>query len=108
MQRVGFPLKVRLDRLDESRRLHNPIWPELAADLRAAGMRNYTLWLTPDGTEFGYLECDGWKAVCAKLAESAIHTKWQQLVQGFLETPMEAKDGCQPVQMLEQVFQLDP
>ena len=30
MQRVGFMLKVKKDKLAEYRRLHNPIWPELA------------------------------------------------------------------------------
>jgi L-rhamnose mutarotase len=107
MQRVGFLLKVRTERLAEYLRLHNPIWPELANDLRAAGMRNYTLWLAPDGTEFGYLECDDWNAVCAKLAKSDVHTKWQELMQNFLETPRSAGEGGQPVLMLEQVFDLD-
>ena len=107
MQRVGILLKVRLDRLEEYKRLHNPIWPELAADLKAAGMRNYTLWLAPDGTEFGYLECDDWDAVCAQLEKSEVHTRWQKLMQDFLETPVDAGQGGQPVRMLEQVFLLD-
>ena len=107
MQRVGFLLKVRPEKLAEYRRLHSPIWPELAHDLRAAGMRNYTLWLAADGTEFGYLECDDWAATCKRLEASAVHTRWQQLMRDYLETPPSAGQGGQPVVMLEQVFNLD-
>ena len=107
MQRIGIQLKVRPDKLDEYRRLHNPIWPELAAVLKDAGLRNYTLWLAPDGTEFGYLECDDWAAACAKLAESDVHTRWQELMQNYLETPREAGSGGQPVRLLECVFTLE-
>ena len=107
MQRVGFLLKVRTEKLAEYRRLHNPIWPDLARDLRAAGMRNYTLWLAPDGTEFGYLECDDWAATCKQLEASDVHTRWQQVMQDYLETPRSAGHAGQPVLMLEQVFNLD-
>lgn len=107
MQRIGIQLKVRPEKLDEYRKLHNPIWPELAKALKDAGLRNYTLWLAPDGTEFGYLECDDWDAACAKLAESEVHTRWQALMQNYLETPVNAGQGGQPVRMLERVFFLD-
>ena len=76
MQRIAFIIRVRPEKLAEYRKLHNPIWPELAADLRASGIRNYSLWLQPDGTEFGYLECDDWAATCASLDRSEVHTRW--------------------------------
>ena len=107
MQRVGILLQVRPEKLAEYRRLHQPIWPELADALRAAGMRNYTLWLAPDGTEFGYLECDDWAATCRQLAGSEVHARWQRLMQDYLRTPPAAGQGGQPVTLLEQVFNLD-
>jgi L-rhamnose mutarotase len=107
MQRIGFLIKVKPGKLEEYKKLHNPIWPELAAVLKDAGMRNYSLWLAPDGTEFGYLECDDWKAACAKLEKSDVHTRWQQLMQNYLDTGMDAGQAGQPVKMLEQVFMLE-
>ena len=95
MQRVGFLIKVKPEKIAEYRQLHNPIWPELAAALKDAGMRNYTLWLSPDGTEFGYLECDDWVAVRAKLAKSEVHARWQKLMQNYLDTPTDAGQGGQ-------------
>ena len=106
MQRVGFLLKVRPEKLEEYKRLHSPIWPELAAALKAAGMRNYSLWLRPDGLEFGYLECDNWKETCDRLAKSDVHTRWQEMMRDFLETPNDPSQAGQPVQMLEMSFLL--
>ncbi|MGN6728064.1 MAG: L-rhamnose mutarotase [Tepidisphaeraceae bacterium] len=107
MQRVGFMLRVRPDRIEEYRRLHNPIWPELTAALRDAGMQNYTLWLAPDGTEFGYLECHDWAAVCAHLADHPVHVRWQAMMRDFLLSDQDAAQGGQPVTRLENVFRLD-
>jgi L-rhamnose mutarotase len=80
MQRVGFLIRVKTATIDEYRRLHQRAWPELLADFKAAGIRNYTLWLQPDGLEFGYLECDDWQAVCAHLAKSAVNMRWQKAI----------------------------
>ena len=107
MQRVGFLIKVKPGKLEEYKKLHNPIWPDLAAALKAAGMRNYSLWLGPDGMEFGYLECDDWAAVCKTLEKSDVHTRWQQLMQNYLDTGADSGQGGQPVRMLEQVFMLE-
>jgi len=107
MQRIAFLIRVRPEKLAEYRKLHNPIWPELAAELKAAGIRNYTLWLRPDGTEFGYLECDNWQASCDYLAKSEVHTRWQNLMKDYLLTPTDSVLGGQPVEMLEQVFLLE-
>ena len=107
MQRVGFVIKVKPDKLDEYRRLHAQVWPDLLAELRRAGLRNYSLWLGPDGTEFGYLECDDWAAACAYLDGSAVHARWQRLMQNYLDTPIDAGAGGQPVRMLERVFVME-
>jgi L-rhamnose mutarotase len=105
MQRVGFLIQVKPEKLDEYKRIHAKVWPELLAELSAAGMRNYSLWLRPDGMEFGYLEVEDWEAACAYLARSEVHTRWQIAMQEFLDTPAEGEGG-QPIQMLEQVFYL--
>ena len=104
MQRIGLLFQVRPEKLEEYKRLHNPIWPDLAAELRAAGIRNYSLWLQPDGTEFGYLECDDWQAACDYLAKSEVHTRWQETMKDFLLAP---SPGAQPGQRLEQAFLLE-
>ena len=107
MQRVAFIIRVRPEKLEEYQKLHNPIWPELVAELQAAGIRNYSLWLQPDGTEFGYLECDDWQASCDYLAKSEVHDRWQLLMQNYLLSPPSGEQGGQPVEMLKMAFLLN-
>jgi L-rhamnose mutarotase len=54
MERVGFLLKVRKDRLEEYKRHHEAVWPEMLDALRRWGWRNYSLFLTDEGLLFGY------------------------------------------------------
>jgi L-rhamnose mutarotase len=56
VNRFGFTLKVRDGMLDEYRRHHEAVWPEMLDALRRAGWHNYSLFLRPDGTLFGYVE----------------------------------------------------
>jgi L-rhamnose mutarotase len=49
MQRIAFRLWVQPERLDEYKRLHQHVWPDLLADMRAAGIRNYSIFA--DGPE---------------------------------------------------------
>jgi L-rhamnose mutarotase len=105
MQQVGFLIQVKAGGLEEYKRIHEQVWPELLEELKAAGMRNYSLWLRPDGLEFGYLECDDWDAACKYLESSEVHSRWQAWMQEYLDTPQGAEDG-QPIQMLQQVFYL--
>lgn len=107
MQRVGFLIKVKPDKVEEYKRLHKNVWPDLLAELKAAGIRNYSLWLRPDGMEFGYLECDDWQAACDYLTKSKVHERWQQFMQHYLDSPTDAAQGGQPVEMLEMSFLLE-
>lgn len=107
MQRVGLLLRVKPEKIEEYKEIHANVWPELLSELRAAGIRNYSLWLGPDGLEFGYLECDDWQAACDYLARSEVHTRWQEFMQNYLDSPTDEAAGGQPVQLLERTFLLE-
>lgn len=106
MQRVAFLIKVKPEKLEEYKKIHENVWPDLMAELKTAGMRNYSLWMGPGGMEFGYLECDDWDAVCAYLDKSEVHTRWQEYMQNYLDTPADGAGG-QPIEMLKQSFMLE-
>lgn len=97
-------IRVRPEKLDDYLKLHNPVWPDLATELKAAGMRNYALRLRPDGTEFGYLECDDWQATCPYLAKSEVHLRWQELMKDHFFSPADSLLGGKPVEMLSKSF----
>jgi L-rhamnose mutarotase len=107
MQRIGLLIRVKPEKLEEYRRIHANVWPELLAELKAAGIRNYSLWLRPDGLEFGYLECEDWNAACAYLEKSEVHTRWQTFMQDYLDSPTDAGQGGQPVELLEMSFLME-
>jgi len=107
MQRIGFTIQVKTERLEEYLGIHAAVWPELVAELKVAGMRNYSLWMGPGGLEFGYLECDDWQATCEYLAKSEVHARWQEFMKDFLVSRPEDGAGGQPVKMLEMAFLLD-
>ena len=102
MQRIAFRLRVRPDRLAEYREIHQDVWPELLADLRAAGYRNYSIFA--DGNElFGYLECDDWEAAQRTLAASDANRRWQAWMAEYLETPVDPS-GERSLHFLDHVF----
>jgi len=102
MQRIAFRLTVKAGRLDEYVRLHSDVWPELLADLRAAGYRNYSIFT--DGRElFGYFECDDFEASQVAMAGSDANHRWQALMADYLETPVDP-EGTESMHLLKQVF----
>jgi L-rhamnose mutarotase len=58
MKRFGQVLGLDRTRVDEYTRAHARIWPEIEAAIRAAGIRNYSIFLR-DGLLFGYYEYHG-------------------------------------------------
>ena len=49
MRRVCFTLQVSPDHLDEYRRRHAAVWPDMLSALREAGWHDYSLFLRDDG-----------------------------------------------------------
>lgn len=104
MQRIAFRLKVREDKLDEYTAIHQHVWPELLADLHAAGYRNYSIFA--DGADlFGYLECDDWDAAQHALSTSDANRRWQEYMRDYLATPVDPDDENSLI-MLESVFHM--
>jgi len=57
MERVAFAMKLLPGAKAEYRRRHAAVWPEMLDALRAAGARNYSIYLHDDDL-FGVLEVD--------------------------------------------------
>ena len=101
-QRAAFVLRVRPDKVEEYVRAHRNVWPEMLDALRAAGIRNYTIFR--DGKQvFGYFEADDLAAAERYLAQQDVSTRWQDAMADLLE--QRVPDRGPPV--LEEVFRLD-
>jgi L-rhamnose mutarotase len=101
-QRSAFVLKVRPDRIDEYVEAHRAVWPEMLDALRAAGIRNYTIFR--QGNEmFGYFESDDLEAAGRHMAAQEINGRWQDAMAELLEERVP-DGGPAP---LEEIFRLD-
>jgi L-rhamnose mutarotase len=106
MQRICFLLRVKRDRLDEYKRRHREVWPDMLDALRRTGWRNYSLFLREDGLLVGYLETDDFQAALAGMAKTDVNARWQKEMAPFFEQ-MEGQRPDQAMFTLEEVFHLD-
>jgi L-rhamnose mutarotase len=84
-RRVCFTLRVRPDRAAEYRRRHEAVWEEMREALSAAGWRNYSLFLADGGLVIGYLECDDFDQVVARMQDLDVNARWQAEMAPFFE-----------------------
>ena len=105
MERVCFLLQVRPERLDEYRARHAAVWPEMLDALRAAGWRNYSLFLRDDGLLVGYLETDDFAAAQRGMEATDVNARWQAEMAEFFELPSGERPDTGLLR-LEEVFHL--
>lgn len=106
MQRICFALQVKPDRLEEYKRRHRDVWPEMLNALRETGWSNYSLFLRDDGMLVGYLETPDFERARAGMAKREVNDSWQREMADFFVQPA----GLLPdraMQPLEEVFHLD-
>lgn len=106
IERVGFVLKVRPDMIEEYRRRHREVWPEMLDALRTHGWRNYSLFIRDDGTLFGYFETPSSFADAVEgMSGEEVNARWQEEMAPFFEGTGEPADRMM-VELVE-VFHLD-
>lgn len=104
--RVCFQLQVRPDRMAEYVERHRAVWPEMLRAVKAAGRRNYSLFLRDDGLLIGYYETDDDAASAKALADDSRTAAWEAEAAGFFV----ALPGTRPDQgapRLAEVFHLE-
>ena len=107
MKRVGFLLKVKQDQIQEYKKRHQAVWPEMQAALRRHGWHRYSLFMGDDGTLFGYFETpDSFRKALEGMSGEEINRKWQDLVAPYFEQLGDAKANERMLE-LEEVFHLD-
>jgi len=98
MYRIAW--KAYVNDIEEYKKRHDEIWPEMTAMLNEAGIHNYTIWNV--GNElFAYLEChiDIEESMRIQM-ESEVGKRWAKHMEGILRYD-ETTGG--PI-ILKQVF----
>ena len=106
MKRIGFILQVKKDKLDEYKKHHEAVWPEMLEALRRHGWHNYSLFMRDDGLLFGYFEAaESLQASLDGMAAEEINAKWQDFMRPYFEDIAGRPDEA--MLELEEVFHLD-
>ena len=105
MKRVGFMMQIRQDKIDEYKKFHKAVWPEMKEALTRTGWHNYTLFIKPDGIVFGYVETpEGLEVANAGMQSEKINSKWQSTMAAF--TPAGKKPD-ETFFKMEEYFHID-
>ena len=103
MRRICFTLQVRPERLEEYRRRHSPVWPEMLAALRDTGWHDYSLFLRDDGLLIGYFETQSLEAALAGMDAADVNARWQaEMAEFFVDGRPDHN-----FHVLTEVFNLD-
>lgn len=104
-RRVCFQLQVEPELLADYVERHSPIWPEMLAEIAAAGRRNYSLFLGEGGRLIGYYETDDDAAAQAYLATSEVAARWEaDMGRFFVRLDGRPDQGATP---LTEIFHLE-
>lgn len=106
MPRHCFLLQVDPDQLDEYRRRHEAVWPEMLSALRDSGWANYSLFLRDDGLLVGYVEADDLDRAQQAMARTDVNVRWQDwMAPLFRDLPGGRPD--ESFEVLDEVFHLE-
>jgi L-rhamnose mutarotase len=103
-RRVCFLMRARQETLDEYKRRHADVWPEMLEALERAGWHNYSLFARSDGLIVGYVETDDFEAALAAMQEQAVSARWQAEMAPLFE--IEAAPDAS-MQQLQEIFHVD-
>jgi L-rhamnose mutarotase len=106
MERVCFLLKVKPDRLEEYKRRHAAVWPDMLQALRETGWHRYSLFLREDGLLVGYLETPDLQAAQEGMAAREVNARWQRDMGPFFENLGDQRPD-EGFMRLEEVFHLE-
>ena len=106
--RVCFRSSVQPGLIEEYKRRHAAVWPEMLRALKDAGWTNYSLFLDGDGLLVGYLECEDFDAARARMALTEVNARWQTGMASLFDNPDNPEQAPdEGFQVLEEVFNLD-
>ena len=103
MERIGFRMRLLPGAEAEYVRRHAAVWPELLADLSAAGASNYSIFLDGDRL-FGYLEVEDLGRFQRHMAASAVNARWQADMGVLIDPLTDPATGFH--RQLDEVFHL--
>jgi L-rhamnose mutarotase len=104
MQRIGFVMRLLPGAEPDYRRRHAAVWPEMLAELKAAGASNYSIFLDGDRL-FGYLEVEDLARFQQHMNDSAVNARWQADMGVLIDPLTDPETGFH--RQLDELFHLE-
>ena len=107
MKRYGSVIGVRREAIEEYKKYHSAVWPEILEMIRKCNIRNYSIFLKDD-LLFGYFEYHGtdFESDMAKMATDPKTREWWKIM-GPMQCPFESRSEGEWWANMEEVFHLD-
>ena len=107
MKRYGSVIKIKPGKLEEYKKLHANIWPEVAKTITKCNIKNYSIF-HKDGYLFSYFEYIGknYKADMEKMATNLKTQDWWDICKPIQE-PLKTKKEGEWWAEAEEVFHQD-
>jgi L-rhamnose mutarotase len=112
MKRYGSVLALRPDKVDDYKKLHATVWPDVLRAIRDCNLRNYSIYLRtlPDGQPylFSYFEYTGtdFAADAARMAANETIQRWWALCKPC-QQPLPDRGPDEWWAGMEEVFHTD-
>jgi len=94
MKRYGSIIGVRPEKLEEYKKLHAAVWPDVLKMIGECNIRNYSIYCR-DGLLFSYFEYIGgdYEADMAKMAADPVTQKWWDVCKPCQKALENRKEG---------------
>src|SRR6185437_7395890 len=86
MKRFAFKMKLKPGMMQEYKRRHDEIWPELAEVLRAAGISDYSIFLDEETNALFAVQRQAENNTAADLPRNPVVRKWWDYMAPLMET----------------------
>lgn len=107
MERYGSIIKVKPEKLEEYKKLHAAVWPEVLATIKACNIQYYSIYHR-DHVLYSYYEYTGtdYQKDMQKMADDPITQDWWKLCSPCQE-PLESRSKGEWWASMEEIFHLD-
>jgi L-rhamnose mutarotase len=92
MERFAWKAIILPGMLEEYKRRHGQIWPEMTALLNEAGIHNYTIWNVGDEL-FGYYECESIEKASRVQTQSDVVKRWNESMKPLMRMVADGREG---------------
>ena len=107
MKRYGMVIDVKPEKIDEYKKLHAAVWPEVLKKIAECNIQNYSIYLK-DNTLFSYFEYMGndFDVDMANMEADPITQKWWDVCKPC-QQPLETRQEGEWWANMDEVFHQD-